>query len=119
MTIEPRPTPTVYLRGTGHTDEVWERVERAMWDRGWVTVRVHTTAWHLARGGVPVVAVNFSRICNWHTVERVRAKYEEQPTGDSELALVRVSGGNHRPALRDRKLDEQVLADLVDAQLVG
>ncbi|GIF75684.1 MULTISPECIES: hypothetical protein [Asanoa] len=60
---EPSPpplTPTIYLRGAGVDDDTWDRVDRAMWARGWATVRDRTSAWHLERGGVPVVYVDFS-----------------------------------------------------------
>ncbi len=39
---------------------VWARMQSAMSDRGWMTTSDRTAAWHLARGGVPVVFVDFS-----------------------------------------------------------
>lgn len=56
----PSLPPVVYLRGQGMSSGTWRRVEHAMWARGWVTVRDRTDAWHLARGGVPVVLCDFS-----------------------------------------------------------
>jgi hypothetical protein len=53
-------TPAVYLRGAGVDTPTWKKVETAMSARGWVNVHTHTTAFHLARGGPPVVLVNFS-----------------------------------------------------------
>lgn len=77
-------TPTVYLRGAGMSDATWERVHRAMWARGWATITDRTAAWHLARGGVPVVMCIFSArdIHDYVVVGAVQAKYR----GD-ELAL--------------------------------
>lgn len=86
----PALTPVVYLRGAGRKDPMWERVERVMWARGLHTVRDRTTAFHLARGGVPVVLCDFSADLyrpepapgtDYHqyvVVGRVRARYDEQ-----------------------------------------
>ncbi|RBO87046.1 hypothetical protein [Nocardia puris] len=79
----PAPTPTVYLRGAGVGDATWARVVDAMHARGWATVRDRTTAWHLARGGVPVVLADFSAQQDdgleerTVTVGRVRARWHE------------------------------------------
>ncbi|MEU7631674.1 hypothetical protein AB0C34_17050 [Nocardia sp. NPDC049220] len=77
----PAPQPIVYLRGPRQSDEVWQRVEAAMWARGWRTVRDRTTAWHLARGGSPVVLCDFAAdfdglAVDWIVIGRVRARYE-------------------------------------------
>ena len=53
-------TPVVYLRGAGNSDGTWARMRAAMWARGWATVSDRTSAWHLARGGAPVVFCDFS-----------------------------------------------------------
>lgn len=89
----PAQRPVVYLRGNGREDSVWAEVESAMWARGWRTVRARTSAWHLARGGVPVVLCDFSTDLDESTpapgggtwfgynryavVGRVRARYAE------------------------------------------
>ena len=54
------PTPVVYLRGAGAPKTVWDDIETAMHRRGLVVVKDRQQAWHLARGGVPVVIVDFS-----------------------------------------------------------
>ncbi|MEU7822937.1 hypothetical protein [Catellatospora sp. NPDC049133] len=83
---QPALTPAVYLRGAGADAATWQRVEAAMWARGWATVRDRTTAFHLARGGTPVVFCDFSTDLDatpgahfgyklFVRVGRVRAKY--------------------------------------------
>jgi hypothetical protein len=81
---QPPPNPpTIYLRGAGCNQSTWERVEKAMWARGWDTVKHRTSAWHLARGGCVVVLCDFSSAdgqglsMDTVLVGRVRAKYEE------------------------------------------
>lgn len=79
----PSLTPVVYLRGAGVRQPAWDRIERAMWARGWDTTHDRTSAFHLARGGVPVVLVDFtSQLPNGLsrgviTVGRVRARYRD------------------------------------------
>jgi hypothetical protein len=86
----PITPPTIYLHGAGCGQPTWDRVEHAMWARGWDTTHDRTTAWHLARGGAAVVFCDFSSamaggLSSDHvTVGRVRAKYEET----TELATV-------------------------------
>lgn len=77
-------TPTVYLRGAGIGDNTWEMVHQAMWARGWTTITDRTAAWHLARGGAPVVMCDFSSrdVHDYVVVGTVQAKYR----GD-EMAL--------------------------------
>ncbi|MGW4124888.1 hypothetical protein [Nocardia sp. NPDC004711] len=58
----------------------WECLEQAMWARGWATVRDRASAWHLARGGAPVVFCDFSAHPDFEMrtvhVGRVRARWE-------------------------------------------
>lgn len=56
----PALTPAVFLRGSGADRETWDAIEQELHIRGVVTVRDRTAAWHLSRGGVPVVLVDFS-----------------------------------------------------------
>ncbi|MBB6172156.1 hypothetical protein HNR23_002216 [Nocardiopsis mwathae] len=56
----PTLTRVVYLRGAGNSGQIWDRVRHAMWNRGWATVVHRSNAWHLDRGGVPVVMCDFS-----------------------------------------------------------
>jgi hypothetical protein len=51
--------PTViYLRGAGRPQAVWDAVLAALSD--WPIVRHRTDAWHLARGGCPLIHVDMS-----------------------------------------------------------
>ncbi|WP_433716974.1 hypothetical protein ACQP2U_42365 (plasmid) [Nocardia sp. CA-084685] len=60
VTESPTAPVTVYLRGAGRGDRTWQQVREAMWARGWRTTSDRTSAWHLARGGYPVVQCDFS-----------------------------------------------------------
>ncbi|WP_229434742.1 hypothetical protein [Nocardia farcinica] len=113
--------PVVYLRGAGRPDAVWTRVREAMWARGWTTISDRTSAWHLARGGTPVVLCDFSADLDhpspapgggtWFGYDRyvvvgkVRAKYGD----DGEAMLPRINGGEHPIRLGD-DVDEHALA---------
>lgn len=65
--------PVVFLRGAKAPAAMWTAVEQAMHLRGLVTVRDRTQAWNLARGGAPVVLVDFS--AGEGMVARVRARW--------------------------------------------
>ncbi|WP_280502022.1 hypothetical protein [Nocardia farcinica] len=123
----PAHTPAIYLRGRGCGQRTWKAVESAMWARGWATTRDRTTAWHLARGGVPVVLCDFSS--EWDglatdevTVGRVQARYSD----DGQMELPLVSGGRrgtperHDPTVKNKigqlgayVVDEAALTRLV------
>jgi hypothetical protein len=81
----PSLTPVVYLRGAGVKQPAWDRIELAMWARGWDTTHDRTSAFHLARGGVEVVMLDFTSTYGngltreTITVGRVRARYGETP----------------------------------------
>ena len=62
----PTPTPVVFLRGAGAPKTVWDDIETAMRRRGLMVVKDRQQAWHLARGGVTVVIVDFSRGVRHH-----------------------------------------------------
>ena len=70
------PTPVVFLRGAGAPKTVWDDIETAMRRRGLMVVKDRQQAWHLARGGVPVVIVDFSTGSDV-TVGRVRARWKD------------------------------------------
>ena len=70
------PTPVVYLRGAGAPKTVWDDIETAMHRRGLMVVKDRQQAWHLARGGVPVVIVDFSTGSDV-TVGRVKARWKD------------------------------------------
>lgn len=69
----PELAPVVFLRGAGAPSETWQQVQAAMNARGLVTVRDRKQAWHLARGGVPMILLDFSAGAG--TVTRVRARW--------------------------------------------
>lgn len=120
MHVAPAPQPVVYLRGRGQPQDIWERVETAMWARGWRTVRDRTTAWHLARGGTPVVLVDFTSeldglAVDWITVGRVRARYEvtTRPVALAELLLT----NDRARLLRDRALWLDQVVSVADQEM--
>lgn len=53
-------TPVAYLRGAGAPSATWEAIRNAIHALDIATTPDRTTAWHLARGGIPVVLVDFS-----------------------------------------------------------
>lgn len=121
----PAPVPVVYLRGAGVKAPAWDRIERAMWSRGWDTTHDRTTAWHLARGGVPLVLVDFSATrgdgaqARVVTVARLRARWDDESgDGPREMDLPIVAGGDHRRPYRRSDdgswlLDEDAIAGWV------
>lgn len=127
--VQPEWTPVVYLRGAGRSQAVWDRVEHAMWARGWRTTHDRTDAWHLCRGNLPVVMVDFTAGLHevspapggdlnirdpYALVGRVRAKYGDDGVDDLWLSLI--NGG--RVYVGDR-LDEQELAAHARSALDG
>jgi hypothetical protein len=73
------PTPVVFLRGAGAGESTWAAVETAMLRRGFAVVKDRQQAWNLARGGVPVVLVDFSATRPTATAGRVAAKWKPVP----------------------------------------
>lgn len=65
--------PVVFLRGAKVSAATWAAIEQAMHQRGLITVRDRTQAWHLARGGAPVVLVDFTG--GEGMIARVRARW--------------------------------------------
>src|SRR5487761_997748 len=113
----------------GRSPAVWDRVEHAMWARGWRTTHDRTDAWHLCRGNLPVVMVDFTAGLHevspapggdlnirdpYALVGRVRAKYGDDGVDDLWLSLI--NGG--RVYVGDR-LDEQELAAHARSALDG
>lgn len=69
------PVPTMFLRGAGVPGGVRTALKRACSQHGWAVVRDRRQAWHLARGKIPMVMIDFTD--NLVTVGRVRAVYSE------------------------------------------
>lgn len=111
----PQLRPVIFLRGAGVPAEDWKRIREAMWAHGWATEQQRSTAWHLARGGVPVVMLDFSAGRDVVTASQVRAKYAADPKTDpaaktvlAALSRCEAPAGSSSPG---------VLADLVERAL--
>lgn len=88
---EPALTPVAYVRGADLKQAAWDRLVPALHARGFSVVRDRTTAWHLARGGVPVVFIDVSlspELGTQMVVGRVRARYETTVTHQTIASLV-------------------------------
>jgi hypothetical protein len=77
---EPAPTPVIFLRGAGTPPAIWRDVETALHRRGLATVKDRQQAWNLARGGIPVVFVDFSADSITATAGRVKARWKTKQT---------------------------------------
>jgi hypothetical protein len=73
---EPAPTPVVFLRGAGAPAATWRDIETALHRRGLATVKDRQQAWNLARGGIPVILVDFSANTDTATAGRVKARWK-------------------------------------------
>lgn len=80
--LDQLPTPAVFLRAPGASSDDWRTLTAAIQARGWWPVRDRSQAWHLARGRVPVVMVDFAGEV---TVGRVKARFDEG--GEPHLPL--------------------------------
>lgn len=83
---EQPPVVVVFLRGPGAGKSTWSALTAAAAARGWISTRDRTQAWHLARGGLPIVMLDFPDVdldqpgAVTITAGRVVAKYELTPT---------------------------------------
>jgi len=120
----PRMTPSIYLRGAGQFEETWERVTRAMWRCGWATTGDRTTSWHRARGGLPVVLVDFSgEVDIWGNstdgsirVVACAAKYRADDEGYQQMRLL-PHGSASVVIGRPHLIDTHLITDAVRRQL--
>lgn len=111
--------PVIFLRGAGVPNSVWVKLEKLCWARQWATTTKRQSAWHLTRGGSPVVFVDFSkRSADDLKVAGVRAVYRGAQQKES---LELINGGTvPRPQLPTGTLDtaavilliQEVLGDL-------
>jgi hypothetical protein len=128
---EPAFTPVAYVRGAGIADEAWTRLERAVRARGFRTTHDRLPAWHLCRGGVPVVLIDFSADLRGHhdghpaeqgggyvgyqrfvRVGLCKAKYRDTPD-EREMLLALVNGGDqYEPWDYAARLDGDMVAKL-------
>ena len=70
----------VSLRAAGTPPQTWWEVETALHRRGLATVKDRQQAWNLARGGIPVVFVDFSADSATATAGRVKARWNTKQT---------------------------------------
>lgn len=89
----PELEAVVFLRGAGAPAQTWRLLEGAIHARGLITIRDRTKAWHLARGGAPVVLVDFSaggpgligRVrARWRVTQSTRPVAELLPRSERE-----------------------------------
>ena len=116
---QPKPAllaPVVYLRGAGVPNSVWVELQLC-WLRHWATTTKRRDAWHLARGGVPVIFVDFAkRSADDLKVAGVRAVYRGTPPKE---ILELINGGTvPRPPRADGSLDTAAVMVLVQ-EVVG
>jgi hypothetical protein len=121
----PALTPVAFLRGAGRGPEAWTAVERALRSRGLHATHDRLSAWHLSRGGTPVVLADFSGDVDGEIPVRgggylsgyarqaliglCRAKYD----ADGSRLLALVNGGRYREAyMPSGDLDADVIARL-------
>lgn len=75
--------PVIFMRGARVDNSVWTALQKQLWTRRWPTTTKRTEACHLARGGTPVIFLDFSkRTADDLKVAGVRAVY-----GGDDLTL--------------------------------
>lgn len=112
--LQERPPlpPAIFLRGAGAAQATWDELKQALWGRGWYTVLSRTEAWHLTRGRMLMLMVDFSERSNGEVkVVRVRAKFGDDGTS-MELPVI---GGTSLTNPRDEagRLDVELIARTV------
>ena len=86
---QPPLQPVIFLRGRDVPNQTWKELKQLLWARGLATIANRTAAAHLARGGTPVVFLDFSnRTDDNLKVAGVRAVYR-----DDNLTLELINGG--------------------------
>lgn len=103
---QPPRQPVIFLRGRDVPNQTWNELKQLLWTRGLTTVANRTTAAHLARGGTPVVFLDFShRGDDRVKVAGVRAVYR-----DDSLTLELINGGD---VTTPRRADDSIDAERV------
>ena len=107
--------PVVFMRGARVGNSVWTTLQKQLWTRRWPTTTKRTEACHLARGGTPVIFLDFSkRAADDLKVAGVRAVYR-----NDDLTLELINGGTVKmPHLPDGALDTAAITRLVQ-EVVG
>lgn len=107
--------PVIFMRGARVDNSVWTTLQKQLWTRRWPTTTKRTEACHLARGGTPVIFLDFSkRTADDLKVAGVRAVYR-----NDDLALELINGGTVKmPRLPDGSLDTFAITRLVQ-EVIG
>lgn len=102
--------PVIFMRGARVDNSVWTTLQKQLWTRRWPTTTKRTEACHLARGGTPVIFLDFSkRTADDLKVAGVRAVYR-----NDDLVLELINGGTVKmPWLPDGSLDTPAITRLV------
>lgn len=116
---EPKRTPlqpVIFLRGAGVPNPIWVELQQLCWARQWATTTKRGDAWHLTRGGAPVIFVDFSkRSADDLKVAGVRAVYRG---AQQKEVLELINGGSvPRPQLADGTLDTAAVTVLIQEVL--
>lgn len=107
--------PVIFMRGARVDNSVWTTLQKQLWTRRWPTTTKRTEACHLARGGTPVIFLDFSkRTADDLKVAGVRAVYR-----NDDLTLELINGGTvTMPRLPDGSLDTSAITRLVQ-EVIG
>ena len=107
--------PVIFMRGARVDNSVWTTLQKQLWLRRWPTTTKRTEACHLARGGTPVIFLDFSkRTADDLKVAGVRAVYR-----NDDLTLELINGGTVKmPRLPDGSLDVAAITRLVQ-EVIG
>lgn len=114
--VPPAPLqPVIFMRGARVDNSVWTTLQKQLWLRRWPTTTKRTDACHLARGGTPVIFLDFSkRTADDLKVAGVRAVYRNE-----DLTLELINGGTvPMPRLPDASLDTSAITRLVQ-EVIG
>ena len=114
---EPAPTQVVFLRDASTPPAIWRDVETALHRRGLTTVKDRQQAWNLARGGVPVVFVDFSADSATATAGRVNARWKTKQTTRTAGQLLARAERERLTAAGATWLDTPVTIEERDAEL--
>lgn len=112
---QPPLQPVIFLRGRDVPNQTWKELKQLLWARGLATIANRTAAAHLARGGTPVVFLDFSnRSLDNLKVAGVRGVYREDT-----LTVELINGGAvTTPRRNDDSIDVDRVVLLVH-QVIG
>lgn len=124
--LEPEMPPVAWLRAVGVPQETWDRITDALLERGFATTKDKRQAWHLARGGLDVILVDFSAVAGRNkqprdvvTVTLVRAVNRDDNRGKHITEFELIGSDDQPRPTRDEELDVHAVAQLAAAELVN